>query len=162
MTAPGPSRARCLRTAPLGLLLALTGCAAALDVRPLATERADQPAFELTGRDLAALRREAGLLCPKGGEILRQSAREQRLEAVDSRLARWAHYSSQWITPSERHAQMVVLCNPLADRQWLPQVSAVPSSAAVLAAGAASAPGLSAVLGAALAPVPVGPLAVEW
>ncbi len=82
----------------------LTGCSSTLDVRSLATERADVSAFELTGRDLAALRREASQLCPQGGEILRQSAREQRLEAVDSGLERWVQLSSTWITPPERLA----------------------------------------------------------
>jgi hypothetical protein len=167
----------CGRLASLAWLLLLAGCASSLDVRPLATGRGDQSAFELTGRDLDALRREAGQLCPDGGEILRQTARDQRLEAIDSRMERWAHFSSLWITPPERHAQMVVLCKPVADRHLLTALSAKPPSARGLAAapeGAASAPGGFAAVApvapvapfAPVAPVapaaPIGPVSVEW
>lgn len=148
---------RCIRWAPVCLLMALAGCASTLDVRPLATARADQSAFELTGRDLAALRREASLLCPKGGEILRQSAREHRLEAVDSRLERWGHFSSLWITPSERQAQMVVLCHPVADSHLLTAATTLPPLAMAAADGAASGPRVVAAPSA-----PIGPLSVEW
>ena len=176
-----PRLAGCARLlVPLCGLLALAGCASTLDVRTLATARADQSAFELTGRDLAALRREAGLLCPKGGEILRQTARDQRLEAPDSRLERWVHGSSLWFTPPERQAQMVVLCHPVADRHLLAaaairSTTAVPIDAPAIAlgapsaaAGAAAGVAVSAAINAvpSAAPnqprAPIGPLSVEW
>lgn len=161
----------CGRLASLAWLLLLAGCASTLDVRPLATGRGDQAAFELTGRDLGALRREANQLCPDGGEILRQTARDQRLEAIDSRMERWAHFSSHWVTPPERHAQMVVLCKPVADRHLLTALPAKPPSArgpAEAPEAAAYVPGGVAVLSpvAPIAPVapaaPVGPVSVEW
>ena len=175
-----PRLAGCARLVPLCGLLALAGCASTVDVSTLATARADQSAFELTGRDLAALRREAGLLCPKGGEILRQTARDQRLEAADSRLERWVHGSSLWLTPPVRQAQMVVLCHPVADRHLL-AAAAIRSTTAVPMDGPASAPGapsaaVNVVPGAipSVAPsaaptaaqrppsAPIGPLSVEW
>ena len=154
MASLGGWRARSMRTASWCLLLALAGCASLLEVRPLATVRADQSAFELTGGDLAALRREAGLLCPAGGEVLRQTAREQRPQAMDSRMERWIQLSSAWITAPERQAQLVVLCNPVANRHLLTAAAAVPVD------GAASAPGWSAAF---IPPsAPIGPVSVEW
>lgn len=164
------------------LAAGLAGCSSTLDVRSLATERANVAAFELTGPDLAALRREAGLLCPQGGEILRQSAREQRLEVMEGRLDRWVQLSSSWITPPERKAQLVVLCQPVPDRHLLASAPAGQAVAAVSAAGTASAtapapvesgaPRLPLVSRGPLAPslplappapsVPIGPLSVEW
>ena len=180
MTCSGPWLAGCARLVPLCGLLALAGCASTLDVRTLATARADQSAFELTGRDLAALRREAGLLCPKGGEILRQTARDQRLEAADSRLERWVHLSSLLITAPERQAQLMVLCHPVVDRHLLAPAASrsttmVPIDAPASAPGAPNAAAsaeLSAVPIAAPSTerraasnppsAPIGPLSVEW
>ena len=184
MTCSWPRLAGCARLVPLCGLLALAGCASTLDVRTLATARADQSAFELTGRDLAALRREAGLLCPKGGEILRQTARDQRLEAADSRLERWVHLSSQWITPPERQAQLMVLCHPVADRHLLAaaagrSTTAVPIDAPAFAPGAPGAAASAEVIAVPIAApsaapsaerraapnppsAPIGPLSVEW
>lgn len=160
MASPGWWPARCLRLALPCLLWALAGCASLLEVRPLATARADQSAYELSGSDLAALRREAGQLCPAGAEVLRQTAREQRPQAADSRLERWMTASSAWITPPERQAQLVVLCNPVVNRHLLTVAAAVPVDAA------ASKPGSSAVLSApaalAVPVVPIGPVSVEW
>jgi hypothetical protein len=143
-----------VRLAPLCLPWALAGCASLLEVRPLATARADQSAYELSGSDLAALRHEAGQLCPAGGEVLRQAAREQRPQAADSRMERWMTVPSAWISPPERQAQLVVLCNPVVNRHLLTVAAAVPVD------GAASVPGLAAALGAPVAPI--GPVSVEW
>lgn len=143
------------------LLLAMAGCASTMDVRPLATERVDVSAYELTGSDLAALRREASQLCPQGGEILRQSARDQRLESIDSRMARWAHLSTNWVMPSEQHAQLVVLCNAAPGRQLLAAaVAARPASdsMAALAAGSTPAPAVPVPARS----LPIGPVTVEW
>ena len=151
----------------LAALLGLAGCASTLDVRPLATERADLSAYELSGSDLAALHREAGQLCPQGGEILRQSARDQRLEAVDSRMERWVHFSSTWITPIERSAQLVVLCHVVPGRQLLAAAGAAAAVSAVAPASAstpvATAPLQQASTRPASAPIlPIGPVTVEW
>lgn len=151
----------------LAALLGLAGCASTLDVRPLATERVDLSAYELSGRDLAALHREAGQLCPQGGEILRQSARDQRLEAVDSRMERWVHFSSTWITPTERSAQLVVLCHAVPRRQLLAAAGTAAADSAVAPASAsapaAPAPLQQASTRPASAPrLPIGPVTVEW
>ncbi|MBC7727633.1 MAG: hypothetical protein H7242_08450 [Microbacteriaceae bacterium] len=173
------------------LATGLAGCSSTLDVRSLATERADVAAFELAGRDLAALRREASLLCPQGGEILRQSAREQRLEVMEGRLDQWVQLSSSWITPPERKAQLVVLCQAVPEWHLLASAAAGQALAAVSTAATASAParapgasvapgaprlplvsglprvpsvpGVPSVPSMPIAPgVPIGPLSVEW
>lgn len=126
--------------ATAGLALTVAGCASTIDVRTLATERVDISAYELSGRDLQALQREASQLCPQGGEILRQSARDQRLEAVDSRMDRWVHFSSTWIAPPERSAQLVVLCHPAPNRQRVVAAAGNPPAPASSAAAPVLAP----------------------
>jgi hypothetical protein len=120
-----------------------------MDIRPLATGRSDVLAFELTGTDVAPLRREAQRLCPQGGEILRQAGRDQQPEKIDGRLRGWIQAGNEWIAPPQRAAQLVVLCREAPGAHLL--------AAAAPAAEAASAPATEAAAG-----PPVGPLAVEW
>ena len=136
----------------LGLIAApllASGCGSMMDVRPLATGRAEVAAYELTGSELAPLRREAQRLCPQGGEILRQAGRDQRPEAVDGRLRRWVNASSEWLTPPARNAQLVVLCR------------ASPGSQLLLAASAVADPAARPV-DEPPATAPLGPISVEW
>ena len=132
-------------TAPL----LASGCSSMMDVRPLATGRADVAAYELTGSELAPLRREAQRLCPLGGEILRQAGRDQRPEAIDGRMRRWLNASGEWLTPPLRNAQLVVLCREL------------PGSQLLLAASAAADPA-SKPADEPPAAAPLGPISVEW
>lgn len=92
--------------------LAVAGCSTWVDVRPLATSRADVEAFVLRGPDLAMLRREVLRRCPQGAEVLRQAARDQQAAADDDgRITRWLNRASAWVDPPQREAQMMVMCH---------------------------------------------------
>ena len=129
--------------------LLVAGCGSMMDVRPLATGRADVAAYELTGAELAPLRREAQRLCPQGGEILRQAGRDQRPEAIDGRVRRWMNASGEWLTPPVRNAQLVVLCRESPGIQLLLAASKVADTAPGPADEAPAA-------------APLGPISVEW
>ena len=82
-----------------------------VELRPLATGRADTDAFELRGTDLAVLKREALRRCPQGAEVLRQAERGQTLTEPDGgRLSRWMQVASAWVDPPVRQAQLLVVC----------------------------------------------------
>lgn len=135
---------------PAAICVWLAGCATLLEVRPLATGRADVSAYELIGADLIALRREAQRLCPQGGEIVRQAAQDQAPEKVDGRLRAWMNGASAWIDPPQRSAQMTVVCRESAGQsQWQAATSGAHASSA--------APSTDLTAG-----VPVGPLNIEW
>lgn len=126
----------------------LAGCTSLLEVRPLATGRADVSAYELIGADLSALRREAQRLCPQGGEIVRQASRDQSPERIDGRMRGWMNGASAWIEPPQRAAQMTVICREVAGQNQF-------QAAATAAVAASAAVEVTAGL-------PVGPLTVEW
>lgn len=128
----------------------LAGCATLLEVRPLATGRADVSAYELIGADLVALRREAQRLCPQGGEVVRQAAQVQSPEKVDGRMRAWMNGASTWIDPPQRSAQMTVVCREVAGQSQLQ------------AAGSAVDPSSTTSAADVTAGVPVGPLNIEW
>ena len=93
--------------------LPVAGCSTWVDVRPLATSRADVEAYELRGPELAVLRREVLRRCPQGAEVLRQAAGDQQTAAdQDGRIARWLNRASAWVDPPNREAQMLVVCKP--------------------------------------------------
>ena len=121
-----------------------TGCSAVVDVRSLATGRVDVPAYELRGPELAMLQREARRLCPQGGEVLRQSGRDQRPANGDGSLRQWMNAANEVLDPPKRQSQLVVVCKEAADNTW----------------AATTAPAIEA----AVAPVtmPLAPIAVEW
>ncbi len=134
------------------LALGLGGCAALLDVRPLATGRSDVSAYELNGGDLEALRREARRLCPLGGEILRQAGQQQLPEATGGRWRNSLNAAAAWVDPPRQSAQLVVLCREGGEHMQLPAATpmvAAPASPAVPQAD----------LNAAL---PVGPITPQW
>jgi hypothetical protein len=105
------------------------------------------------------LRREAGRLCPQGGEILRQAGRNQLAEKIDGRMQRWLNDGSEWFDPPQRAAQLVVLCNEtrgghlIAAADLARTAAVLPDLAASAASPAAEAPALA---------VPIGPVSVEW
>jgi len=138
--------ARCVLATALGL--GLTGCGSLVDVRTVATGRADVAAYELRGTDLAPLKREAQRLCPQGADILRAAGRDQRPERDDTRLRRWASLAGEWIDPPQREAQLLLVCKDAPGGSLVPSVEQ--SAAAEAAARAAKA-----------AP-PIGPLNIEW
>ena len=121
-----------------------TGCGAVVDVRSLATGRVDVPAYELRGPELAVLQREARRLCPQGGEVMRQSGRDQRPANGDGTLRQWMNATSDVLDPLKRQSQLVVVCKEAADNTWA--TTTVPA------------------IEAAVAPVamPLAPIAVEW
>ena len=140
----------------LGPLVA-AGCSTWVDVRPLATGRADVEAYELNGPELAMLRREVLRRCPQGAEVLRQAARDQQAaDNPDDSMGRWMSRAPAWVDPPNRAAQMVVLCkpNPLGVALALPKVAdgARPGEPATPKATAGRD---SAVL-------PIGPITPEW
>ena len=121
-----------------------TGCSAVVDVRSLATGRVDVPAYELRGPELAVLQREARRLCPQGGEVLRQSGRDQRPANSDGSMRQWMNAANEVLDPPKRQSQLVVVCKEAADNTWA--ATTVPA------------------IDAAVAPVtmPLAPIAVEW
>lgn len=100
----------CHRTLVLAAGLGLAGCVSTMEIRALATGRAEVAAYELTGADPAALRREAQRLCPAGGEVLRASSQDQVPEAVDGRIRGWLNAAATRLHPPQRSAQLMVLC----------------------------------------------------
>jgi hypothetical protein len=150
----------------LGLAAALGGCTSLLEVQTLATGRNDVSAYALSGTDLEALRREAQRMCPLGGEILRQSGRQQRPEPVDGRWRKALQATAQWIDPPQQAAQLVLLCREPGDGFRLAPATA--TTAATTAAPAAS----TAVAPTQLPPasnaahttaaLPIGPITPQW
>ena len=139
--------------APLGA----AGCSTWVEVRPLATSRADVEAFELRGPDLVLLRREVLRRCPQGAEVLRQSAREQQAAAAnDGHMARWAMRAAAWADPPQREAQMMVLCKPNPEGATL--ALARPADDAAPGAHNVTTP----VTDPEVAVPPTGPITAEW
>ena len=144
------ARPRARRTAwlaassQLAIAVLATGCSAVVDVRSLATGRVDVTAYELRGPELAVLQSEARRLCPQGGEVMRQSGRDQRPANRDGTLRQWMNATSDMLDPPKRQSQLVVVCKEAADNTWA--TTTVPA------------------IEAAVAPVtmPLAPIAVEW
>lgn len=129
-----------------------TGCSAVVDVRSLATGRTDVSAYELRGPALAMLQREARRLCPQGGEVMRQSGRDQRPADDDGSLRRWMNATSEVLDPPKRQSQLVVVCKEAAETPWATATASAIDAAAVPAPAPAPAS----------APMPLAPIAVEW
>lgn len=148
------ARSRARRTAWLAAWLAassllavavlVTGCSVVVDVRSLATGRVDVSAFELRGPELAVLQREARRLCPQGGEVMRQSGRDQRPANSDGTLRQWMNATSEMLDPPKRQSQLVVVCKESVDNTW----------------AATTAPAIDTAV--APAALPLAPIAVEW
>ena len=128
----------------LAVAVMATGCSAVVDVRSLATGRVDVPAYELRGPELAMLQREARRLCPQGGEVLRQSGRDQRPANGDGSLRQWMNAANEVLDPPKRQSQLVVVCKEAADNTW--------ATANTLVIEATMPP----------AALPLAPIAVEW
>jgi len=89
--------------AVLAVVLLFSGCAAT-QVRSLAT--AGAPAYELQGRSLFALERQAQALCPSGHVVVRRWEKLQRPDADGAFESWWA--PAAWLDPPQ--AQMTVQC----------------------------------------------------
>lgn len=102
-----------------------------VELRPLATGRADTDAYELRGVDLAALKREAQRRCPQGAEVLRQAESGQSAgEPEGGRLGRWMQVAATWVDPPVRQAQLLVVCRADPQRVALaPAPAPAPSKA---------------------------------
>lgn len=145
---PGRTWPGTCRVLAAALAATLCSCASYLEVRSLATGRADQAAYELTGSEAAALQQEASRLCPQGAEILRQAVQAQRPQ-VDGSASQRLGLPGEWLEPPRRTAQLVVLCH---------------ESPPGLLLGAARLPASAASAGAVDRPpaAPIGPVSVEW
>lgn len=160
---PGSTPARRRGTIAAACALALLGgCASAPDVRMLATGRSDATAYQLDGSDLETLRREAGRLCPLGGDVVRQSSQGAPPPApAESTWQRALQATAQWADSPPRSAQMLVVCRESGDRMRLtpaaPTAATQPSAAprATTTAEPAAAPEVAAAL-------PVGPVMPTW
>ena len=135
----------------LAVAVLATGCSAVVDVRSLATGRVDVAAYELRGPELAPLQREARRLCPQGGEVLRQSGRDQRPVNDVGSVRGWINATSEVLDPPKRQSQLVVLCKEAADTTWA-SANASAADAAVAAPAMAPVP----------VPVSLAPIVVEW
>ncbi len=146
----------------LGLAAAMGGCTSLLEVQTLATGRNDVSAYALSGADLEVLRREAQRMCPLGGEILRQSGRQQRPEQVDGRWRKALQATAQWIDPPQQAAQLVLLCREPGDGFRLPPAAA--TTAAPAATTGAAPPQMSPANPPVqtTAALPIGPITPEW
>ncbi|MES2716239.1 MAG: hypothetical protein V4795_10760 [Pseudomonadota bacterium] len=146
----------------LGLALAMGGCTSLLEVQTLATGRSDVSAYALSGTDLEVLRREAQRMCPLGGEILRQSGRQQRPEQVDGRWRKALQATAQWIDPPQQTAQLVLLCREPGDGSRLRAAAAAPEAPA--AASSVAPPQVSPANTPVqtTAALPIGPITPEW
>ena len=100
----------CRAAAVLPIAVALAGCASSVVVTPMATGQVAVQAFELRGPDAQQLRQEAGRLCMGRGEVLRDSAQQRYTPTPEGRVGRWWQAAVDAVTPSDRHAQLVVVC----------------------------------------------------
>lgn len=132
------------------VLAGLCGCASQMEIRALATESPERGAYELNGSNLDALRREAQRLCPGGADVLRQASSGQRAEVERGRWTRWLNVAGDFVEPPQQQAQLLVMCQPLANGSMAslpplpPQQASVPERAEPVAAA------------------PIGPLVPEW
>ncbi len=141
-------------------LIHLGGCAAEVQVQSLATGRSDVSAHTLTGTDLHTLRHEAQRLCPLGGDILRQSGHLQAPQPTGSRWRTLLNGATQWMTPPQTSAQLVVLCNEPGEYARLPAVTAPVAAPARESARAPT--GRTGGKTQPTAALPVGPITAEW
>ena len=127
-------RPACMAVLALGLTLA--GCASMVRVQPLATARADMPAYILTAESPQALAREASRLCPAGHQVLRQSQSGTRLAQADSRWQQAWQNTVALLDAPQSQAQLMVLCGAAGSA---PQVAAATTGSAPAAAPAPAA-----------------------
>jgi hypothetical protein len=142
---PGASR--------LAAALLATGCSAVVDVRALATGRADVAAYELRGPELPMLQREARRLCPQGGEVLRQSGHDQRSVDDEGSIRRWLIATHAVLDPPRRQSQLVVVCKEAADTTFATASTPKPTVDAAMPVAVPMTVPMT---------VPLAPISVEW
>lgn len=135
------------------LAVLLAGCATRVDVRPMATGRADVTAYELNGADVLTLRQQARRLCPLGGEVVREAGHSLPPEADAGRWRSTLGPLVAWAESPVRPAQLLVVCRKGGDHDKLQSATAGPHSAPH--AGIPRADAVTAAL-------PVGPINPEW
>lgn len=98
----------------LASLIVLAGCAAATNVRRVATAT-PEPAYELRGERLSTLQAQAAVLCPAGHDVVQQAER-RALPADDPQGAeRWWHDAASRVHLVDRdRARLLVQCRPAA------------------------------------------------
>ena len=90
--------------------LLLAGCAGT-QVHSMATGSAAYAAYELKGRSLFVLERQADALCPQGHVVVRQWESQRRPAADAGTADRYWVEATGWLRPSEAdQAQMTVQC----------------------------------------------------
>lgn len=136
----------------VALAVVLGGCATRVDVRPMATGRADMAAYELNGGDLHSLRGQAQRLCPLGGEIVREAGHSLPPEASAGRWRSTVNTLAAWAAPPRRPAQLVVVCRKGGDHDRL-QAAEAPAPVA---------PRATTPPAEVTAALPVGPINPEW
>lgn len=91
------------------LCTALSGCGGP-QVRSLAAPDG-VTAFELRGRDSAALDEQARRLCAKGYEVLRRSASFGSQQGSDGETLAWLQPAAEWISGMPpNQAQATIVC----------------------------------------------------
>lgn len=94
-----------------GLLVLVASACSGPQVRSLANG-AGPPAYELRGLSLAAIELEAGRLCGKGYDVLRQSQRYAPPEGKDNATSQWLLQVGDWLNGMPgNQAQATVVCH---------------------------------------------------
>jgi hypothetical protein len=69
------------------------------------------PAYELRGHSMAAIEAEAGRLCARGYDLLRQSQRYARPEPEDNAATQWLQQAGDWLSGMPgNQAQATIVC----------------------------------------------------
>ena len=69
------------------------------------------PAYQLRGDSLAAIEAEAGRLCARGYDLLRQSQRFARPEPDDNSATQWLQQAGDWLSGMPgNQAQATIVC----------------------------------------------------
>jgi hypothetical protein len=140
----------------------MAGCAATVEVRPLATGRVDIAAYELRGSELAPLRREAQRLCPAGAEVVRQTVSgTTSVDMEDTVWSRWWVPMSLKLSPTATHAQMTVQCRP-APQDRVIDAAKVPAHSVARLAAMAQVDAATDGMPQPVATAPIGPVMPEW
>ena len=103
--------------------LALTGCAQ-MQIRRVATPDGSE-IYDMRGRDPGRLASEAGVRCPRGYDVLRQSSKSDALES-QLQPAQWWNTAMGYLHDADTQAQLVVSCKaPVVPALPLPAAPAV-------------------------------------
>ena len=140
----------------------VVGCAATVEVRPLATGRVDIAAYELRGSDLAPLKREAQRLCPAGAEVVRQTVSgTTSVDMDETAWSRWWVPLSLKLNSPVTQAQLTVQCRP-APQDRVIDAARLPAPGAARWAALAQPEAATDGVPQPVAAAPIGPVMPEW